>query len=39
VQEYMLRIGLLFLLFIMVFATWNDLVQLKLVDYVKSLIS
>lgn len=39
VQEYMLRFGLLFLLFIMVFATWNDLVQLKLVDYVKSLIS
>lgn len=39
VQEYMLRIGLLFLLFIMVFATWNDLVQLKFVDYVKSLIS
>ncbi len=39
VQEYMLRVGLLFLLFIMVFATWNDLVQLKLVDYVKSLIS
>jgi regulator of sigma E protease len=39
VQEYALRVGLVFLLSIMFFATWNDLVQLKFVDYVKSLIS
>lgn len=39
VQEYMLRVGLLFLLFIMVFATWNDLAQLKVFDYVKGLFS
>jgi len=39
VQEYALRIGLVFLVGIMFFATWNDLVQLKFVDYVKSLIS
>ncbi|MBI1216409.1 MAG: RIP metalloprotease RseP [Alphaproteobacteria bacterium] len=29
VQEYALRVGLVFLLGIMVFATWNDVVQLK----------
>ncbi len=39
VQEYALRVGLVFLLGIMLFATWNDLVQLKVIDYVKSLIS
>jgi regulator of sigma E protease len=39
VQEYALRVGLVFLVSIMFFATWNDLVQLKFVDYVKSLIS
>lgn len=39
VQDYMLRVGLAFILFIMVFATWNDLAQLKVFDYVKSLIS
>jgi regulator of sigma E protease len=39
VQEYALRVGLVFLVGIMFFATWNDLVQLKFVDYVKSLIS
>lgn len=38
-QEYALRVGLAFLLGIMLFATWNDLVQLKVLDYVKSLIS
>jgi regulator of sigma E protease len=38
-QEYALRVGMLFLMGIMVFATWNDLVQLKVVDYVKNLIS
>ncbi len=39
VQEYALRVGLVFLLGIMFLATWNDLVQLKIVDYVKNLIS
>ncbi|MDF3023175.1 MAG: hypothetical protein K0R10_536, partial [Alphaproteobacteria bacterium] len=31
--------GLVFLLGIMFLATWNDLVQLKVVDYVVKLIS
>lgn len=39
VQEYALRVGIAFLLAIMVFATWNDLVQLKIVDYVVKLVS
>ena len=39
IQEYALRLGMIVLLGIMVFATWNDLVQLKVVDYVMSLIS
>lgn len=39
VQEYALRVGLVFLLGIMVFATWNDLVQLKIVEYFRKLIS
>jgi regulator of sigma E protease len=39
VQEYALRVGLTFLLGIMVFATWNDLVQMKVFDYVAKLIS
>lgn len=38
VQEYALRVGLVFLLGIMFLATWNDLVQLKVVDYVRNLI-
>ncbi len=38
-QEYALRVGMVFILSIMVFATWNDLVQLRIVDYVMSLIS
>jgi regulator of sigma E protease len=37
-QEYALRVGLTFILGIMLFATWNDLVQLKVVSYVKNLI-
>ena len=37
VQEYALRVGLVFLLGIMFLATWNDLVQLKVVDYVSKL--
>jgi regulator of sigma E protease len=35
-QEYALRVGLTFLLGIMLFATWNDLVQLKVIDYVRN---
>lgn len=38
-QEYALRAGMLFILGIMVFATWNDLLQLKVVDYVINLVS
>jgi regulator of sigma E protease len=37
IQEYALRVGMVFLLGIMFLATWNDLVQLKVVDYVTSL--
>lgn len=39
VQEYALRVGLVFLLGIMFLATWNDLVQLKVVDYVVKLVT
>lgn len=39
VQEYALRLGLGLLFAIMLFATWNDLVQLKVFAYIKSLIS
>jgi regulator of sigma E protease len=39
VQEYALRLGMIFLFGIMVFATWNDLLQLKVVDYVLNLVS
>jgi len=35
-QEYALRVGLTFLLGIMLFSTWNDLVQLKVISYVKN---
>ena len=38
-QEYSLRVGLMALLGIMLFATWNDLVQLQVFSYLKSLIS
>ena len=36
-QEYALRVGLVFLLGIMLFATWNDLVQLKVIAYIRNL--
>jgi regulator of sigma E protease len=36
-QEYALRVGMTFLLGIMLFATWNDLVQLKVISYVKNI--
>jgi regulator of sigma E protease len=35
VQEYALRVGLVFLLGIMFLATWNDLVGLKVVAWVR----
>ncbi len=38
-QEYGFRIGLALVLTLMVFATWNDLVQLRVVDFVRGLIS
>lgn len=38
-QEYGFRIGLALVLTLMVFATWNDLVQLRVVDFVKGLMS
>jgi regulator of sigma E protease len=39
VQEYGFRFGLVFVIFIMVLATWNDLIQLRVVDFFKQLIS
>jgi regulator of sigma E protease len=38
-QEYGFRIGLALVLSLMVFATWNDLVQLRVVDFFRRLIS
>jgi regulator of sigma E protease len=38
-QEYGFRIGLALVLTLMVFATWNDLVQLRVVDFIKGLMT
>ena len=38
-QEYGFRIGLALVLMLMVFATWNDLVHLQVVDYIRDAIS
>lgn len=38
-QEYGFRIGLALVLMLMVFATWNDLVHLEVVDYIRDVIS
>ncbi len=38
-QEYGFRIGLALVLTLMVFATWNDLVQLRVVDFFRGLMS
>lgn len=38
-QEYGFRGGLALVLTLMVFATWNDLVQLRVVDFVKGILS
>ena len=32
-QEYSFRVGLAMVLSLMIFATWNDLVQLQVVDF------
>jgi regulator of sigma E protease len=38
-QEWGLRIGVALVLGLMVFATWNDLVLFKVVDYLKNLVT
>jgi regulator of sigma E protease len=38
-QEWGLRIGVAFVLGLVVFATWNDLVVLKVVDFIKDLVT
>lgn len=38
-QEYAFRAGFVCIMFLMLFATWNDLVQLKVIDYLYALIS
>jgi len=38
-QEYGFRIGLALVLTLMVFATWNDLVHLRIVEFVKGLVT
>lgn len=39
VQEFGFRIGLAMVLSLMVFATWNDLVQLRVVEYISQLFT
>jgi regulator of sigma E protease len=38
-QEFGFRIGLALVLTLMVFATWNDLVHLRIVEFVKGLVT
>ena len=38
-QEYGFRIGLALVLSLMVFATWNDLVHLRVVEFFRGLMS
>ncbi|MGF1562495.1 MAG: RIP metalloprotease RseP [Geminicoccaceae bacterium] len=38
-QEMAFRFGLALVLSLMIFATWNDLVQLKIVDFISGLVS
>lgn len=38
-QEYALRIGMTFLVATMMLSTWNDLVQMKVLDYLLDLVS
>jgi regulator of sigma E protease len=37
-QEYSFRFGLILVLLLMVFVTWNDIVQLKVFEYLKNLV-
>lgn len=39
IQEYGFRLGLAFVLMLMIFATWNDLMNLKVFEYIRGLIS
>lgn len=39
IQEYGFRIGLAFVLMLMIFATWNDLMNLKVFEYFRGLMS
>lgn len=39
VQEYGFRFGLVLVLLLMIFATWNDLVQLQVVEFFKKLVT
>ena len=39
VQDYSFRIGLALVLSLMIFATWNDLVQFKFFDFLSGLFS
>lgn len=39
IQEYGFRIGLAFVLFLMIFATWNDLTNLRVFEFLRDLIS
>ena len=38
-QEYSFRFGLILVLLLMVFVTWNDIVQLKVFEYLIDLVS
>jgi regulator of sigma E protease len=39
VQEYGFRFGMVLVLLLMIFATWNDLVQLEVVQFFKRLVT
>jgi regulator of sigma E protease len=38
-QEYGFRLGLALVLTLMIFATWNDLVRLRIVEFIKGLVT
>ena len=38
-QEYGFRFGLILVLILMVFVTWNDLVQLRIFEFIKELVT
>jgi regulator of sigma E protease len=38
-QEYGFRLGLALVLTLMVFATWNDLSRLRIVEFIKGLVT